>query len=252
MAPSLFVSLIMNIGDEYTMKKILVMNGSRNKQGNTSFFIHNILNPIKEDYNIELLFPQDYKLYPVFDSFSYSYDEKEDDFHIIKQKILSSDLLIVSSPVYMHSMSSDLKLLLERLSIWSHTFRLNGKPCVVLSTCESNGDNKVIEPTSNIITNMGGNVIATSNASLINELKNENKLEHISTEICNRIKLNINIPYASNKFIERNFQEMKKIMQYRVNIIKRNNPKKFDAEESYWVNTRLIEKNNFYEYLQDI
>jgi len=237
------------MGVAYIMKKILVINGSRNKKGNTTFFANSILNPIKKGYEIEFLFPQDYKLYSVFDSFSDTYDESKDDFHKISKKILSSDVLIISSPVYMHYMSSDLKLLFERLSTWSHTLRLNGKPCIILSTCESNGQKKVIEPTSKIITNMGGNVIATANASVINELNNKKALTDISTEIRSRIEIYINKPHISNKYIEHSFQDLKKIMQYRIEVIKQNNPQKFNEEERYWFNTGLIEKNSFYEYL---
>ncbi len=234
------------------LKKILVINGSRNKKGNTQFFIKNILADIEEDFNVEWLYPQDYNLYPVFDTFSNNYNEKDDDFYMVKEKILNSNLLIISSPVYMHAMSSDIKLLLERFSTWAHILRLNGKPCVIVSTCESNGQDTVIEPLSKCITNMGGNIIATANASILKELKHPSMLKEIANEISNRILNFINVAPQSNKFIERNFKVMKKIMNYRINEIKNNDYQKLNHEEKYWIESKLLYQNNFEEFIKSI
>ena len=70
---------------------------------------------------------------------------------------------------------------IDRCSWWVHTLRLQGKPIVVLSTCDCNGYRTVIEPLSEIMTFMGGNVIATANGSQIpNQLNNEQWLNSIS------------------------------------------------------------------------
>lgn len=78
-----------------------------------------------------------------------------DDISLLENKILSSDIFIVASPVYLHYMSGDLKMILDRLSWWAHTLRLQGKPVVVLSTNGSNGETSVTEPLSEIMTVMG-------------------------------------------------------------------------------------------------
>lgn len=230
------------------MKKILVINGSRNKQGNTKYFISSILDKLQKNrYQIEWIFPQDYKILPVYEAMKSDYTEEKDDITIIKNKILSSDLLIISSPVYMHAMSSDIKLLLERLSCWGHMLRLNGKPIIVLSTCESNGFNKVIKPLSEIFSYMGGNIVAASNASLIDEFQNQEKFEKITKIVSGLINEYINKPPRSNKLLERNFQSMKKIMIYRI-----NNTPELDFEEDYWINTGLIKMQSYSEFLNHI
>ncbi|MBO8565677.1 NAD(P)H-dependent oxidoreductase, partial [Staphylococcus aureus] len=76
----------------------------------------------------------------------------KDDLKVLQNKILESDIFIIASPVYIHSMSADLKLFLERSAWWSHTLRLQGKPVIVMSTCSSNGVKTVIEPLSKVIT----------------------------------------------------------------------------------------------------
>lgn len=233
------------------LKKILVINGSRNKEGNTQFFISSILNELKKEYyKIEWLFPQDYTLLPIYETMNDDYTEETDDIATIKTKILSSDLLIISSPVYMHAMSSDIKLLLERLSNWAHTLRLNGKPVVVLSTCESNGFNNVIEPLSKIFSKMGGNIVAASNVSLVNELQDQEKFEEINKIVSERIYEYINRPPQSNKLIEITFQAMKEIIEYRIHSYQSFDYQNFDSEEKYWIDTGLIKEKTFEEFLR--
>lgn len=232
-------------------KNILVVNGSRNKEGNTTYFVNYILNSLtEEEYIIEWLYPQDYTIFPTYNSFQNTYTEKQDDIYIIKEKILSSDLLIIASPVYVHTMTADLKLIIERLSTWTHTLMLSGKPTIILSTCESNGFDKVIRPVSEIFTFMGGNIIAISNASLMNELSNDDSLNEIAQNISSRIKKYINIPNESNQFLERNFKAMKSIMIERIKF-KKENDKSFDSEESHWINTDMINKTTFNEYISE-
>ncbi|WP_418129431.1 NAD(P)H-dependent oxidoreductase (plasmid) [Staphylococcus sp. HKU1] len=232
------------------MKKILIINGSRDKEGNTQYFISRILENISNQYNIEWIFPQDYTLFPIYEANKDDYHKNKDDYYKLEKEIENSNLLIVSSPVYMHNVSSDIKLLLERFSSWSHTLKLNGKPVIVLSTCESNGFNKVIEPLSQILTYMGGNVIATSNASVIKELHNEDDLKKISKEIGNRINEYINKPPQSNKYIEKTFQSMKKIMNYRINTLRSSDSQQYDSEEKYWIETELIKFDSFEAYIK--
>lgn len=232
------------------MKSITIVNGSRNKSGNTQKFINTILTNLKNDeWHYDWVFPQDYKILPIFETFTQQYSENSDDMEIIQNKILKSDLFIIASPVYIHSMSSDLKLIIERISSWAHTLMLEGKPVVVLSTCESNGFNKVIRPLSELMTYMGGNVIATSNASLINEFSNSEKLNSIAIEISDRIEKFTNELPQSNSFIEKNFLTMKSIIQERIEQRKLN-MQPLDNEEKHWLNENMIKYNTFSSFLE--
>lgn len=232
------------------MKSITIVNGSRNKSGNTQKFIKTILDKLKSnEWIYEWVFPQDYKILPIYETFTQQYDENSDDMKIIQNKVLESDLLIIASPVYIHSMSSDLKLIIERISSWAHTLMLQGKPVVVLSTCESNGFDKVIRPLSELMTYMGGNVIATSNASLINEFNDPKQLNRIAIEISDRIENSTNCPPQSNKFIEKNFFIMKSIIQERIEQRKLNK-QPLDDEESHWISENMMKYNTFSSFLE--
>ena len=77
-------------------------------------------------------------------------------------------------------------------------------------------------------------------------------LKEIANEISNRILNFINVAPQSNKFIERNFKVMKKIMNYRINEIKNNDYQKLNHEEKYWIESKLLYQNNFEEFIKSI
>ena len=63
----------------------------------------------------------------------------QDDLQEIQKKILDSDLFILGSPVYVHNVSAQTKVLLDRLFIWLHTVRLMGKPALTAVTTAGSG-----------------------------------------------------------------------------------------------------------------
>ncbi|WP_082206842.1 flavodoxin family protein [Clostridium sp. BL8] len=67
------------------------------------------------------------------------YMDNEDDMKIIKDKILSADIIILASPVYVHHISGDMKVFLDRLGYWCHLLRLAGKPGIAVATSGGNG-----------------------------------------------------------------------------------------------------------------
>lgn len=234
------------------MKKIFVLNGSRRKNGNTASFIKKITEKFdKSSYEIEFAFPQDYNI-----TFCDG-DERcfidlnhnlEDDLEKLQNKILESDVLIIGSPVYVHSMSSDLKLFIERSAWWAHTLRLGGKPVVVISTCGSNGLKTVTEPLSEIMTFMGGNVIANANAiQALNHFNDEIWLKEVTDTIVERINKFVELPNISNKFLEDVFNGSK------LNILeqlKLNEELGVELGElAYWQETGMINFDTFEDYL---
>lgn len=237
------------------MKKMVVLIGSRRENGNTAAFVRAILDGLpKENYLIDYIFPQDFQISPCVgcgSCFSQIECVIKDELYLLQKKILDSDLFIVASPVYLHYMTADLKMILEKCSWWAHTLRLQGKPVVVLSTCNCNGQRKVIEALSEIITFMGGNVIATANGSQFpNQLNNETWLRSISQEINNRIQKYIELPPQSNDFLEEYFSNMKRCMIWRNDILK---GKSFeDGELNYWKENGMLECKSFSDYMLSI
>ncbi|SJZ41329.1 NADPH-dependent FMN reductase [Pilibacter termitis] len=234
------------------MKKVVALIGSRQKKGNTATFVKTILNKLpKDEFEIEYLFPQEFQLSHCTGCHTCFKKAKcvvKDDLEILQEKILSSDIFVISSPVYLHYMTADLKLILDRCSWWAHTLRLQGKPVVVLSTCNSNGHKSVIEPLSKIMNWMGGNVIATCNGSQFpNQLENELWLEEVSTEIQKRMIAFSKLVPQSNEFLEATFSAIKQSMLEQKELIQEFGIKSGELE--YWQETGMLECNTFKEYL---
>ncbi|MBR8680108.1 NAD(P)H-dependent oxidoreductase [Lactococcus lactis subsp. lactis] len=239
------------------MKKIFVLIGSRNIKGNTIKFANNIVKSFKNECEVDIAFPQDFCLKPIDGTNLYFTDTSHnlnEDLKNLQKKIIQSDILIIGSPVYVHSMSADLKLIFENLSWWAHTLRLQGKPVVVISTCGSNGMNTVLEPVSDVISYMGGNIIATANASQIpDQINNEEWLDEVSLSISERIRKFLDLGAQSNKFLEKIFQasknnilEQKKYqLKYDIDISKL-------GELKYWEKTGMINCTTFEEFLNTL
>lgn len=237
------------------MKNIVALIGSRRKNGNTATFIRTILDGLTEEgYFIDYIFPQDFQISPCVgcgNCFSATECVIKDELPLLQKRILDSDLCIVASPVYVHYMTADLKRILDRCAWWVHTLRLQGKPVVVLSTCDSNGHRTVIEPLSEIMTFMGANVIATVNGSQVpNQLNNPTWLSSISEEIKRRIKKYIELPPQSNVFLEKNFNSMKQCMIWKNEILK---GKKIENKElDYWRENGMLEYQSFSDYILSV
>lgn len=234
------------------MKKIFVLNGSRRKNGNTIKFIKNIMNYVDNElFEIEYAFPQDFKIKPCSGCHQCFIDTRcsvKDDLNLIQEKILSADVFIIASPVYMHYMTADLKFILDKLSYWAHIFKLQGKPVVVISTCSTNGHNSVIDPLSNMMKLMGGNVIASANAAQIpNQIRNETWLAKVSKEISSRIQKYAFLPIQSTTYLDNIFKITKS------SILEQEQASTeygfVAGEVEYWKETGMLKCNTFSEYL---
>lgn len=237
------------------MTKVVVFIGSRNKRGSTYTFSRRVTEFLTvEQYEIEYFFPQDFIIKPCLGCarcFLLTRCVQKDDLLSLQQKLLDADVLIISSPVYLHYMTADLKLILDRSAWWSHTMRLQGKPTVVLSTCSSNGQTSVTKPLSEIMTWMGANVIATANASqLPNQLDDEQWLQSIGKEIATRIEEACQNGPQSNRFLEDVFQKTKRSMLFQKEAAKDLDV--FLGEVAYWENSGMLYYDTFHEYLESL
>ena len=218
-------------------KKILIIIGSRNVNGNTSKFANKIMSFLDSSYEKEFIFPQDLSLNAIDGSNFYFTDlnyNATTSLKDLKQKILSSDVLIVGSPVYVHYFSSDLKLLIENLASWTHTLRLQGKPTVVLSTCGTNG-------------------IDTANASQIpNQINNNDWLNEVGSTIAKRIEICIRKGAESNKFLEQVFRSNKNsILDQKKLQIKHKIKVSELGELKFWEDSGMINFDSFQDYLNN-
>lgn len=235
-------------------KKIFVLIGSRKTEGNTAKFARYITKKLEDSYSVEFGFPQDFRLNAIDGNIMYFTDTSynaTDDLKTLQDKILTADALIVGSPVYVHSMAADLKLIIENLAWWAHTLRLQGKPTVVLSTCGSNGFDTVIKPLSSILTFMGGNVIATANASSDpNQINNEEWLDEVAGIIAERIENHMSLGADSNEKLEQVFQGSKaNILEQKSAQVELEMEVGELGELKFWEDTGMIHFDTFKEYL---
>lgn len=86
---------------------------------------------------------------------SYMIEEK------IKKELLSSDIFIFCSPVYLHNVSGSAKNFLDSLVEWSHTMALSGKLGVVVSVSSSNGNDFVNSYLSKVLRYMGVTILSS-------------------------------------------------------------------------------------------
>lgn len=107
------------------MKKVLVLNGSPRKTGNTSHLIASFINGASgqtdeiEQYKIDEL-----NIKPCTGCLRCNLLKKcsirDDDWEMISAKILASDVLVFGSPVYFHHVTAPLKMLLDRFRSFVH------------------------------------------------------------------------------------------------------------------------------------
>lgn len=93
--------------------------------------------------------------------------EQKDDIGKIKQKLLDADVIIVSSPVYLHHLSGSAKTFLDRISHWAHTFHLIGKRAIVCSSTATSGNEYVISYLKKAMGAFGCVVVGELNVSLL-------------------------------------------------------------------------------------
>ncbi|MCD7950474.1 MAG: flavodoxin family protein [Erysipelotrichaceae bacterium] len=97
--------------------KILFINGSPNKNGNTV----NLTKKFLKDKKYESLHLVDYKIY----SYGQSFDD--DQFDEVVNKMSEADMIVLGSPLYWHSMSGAVRNLIDRFYQHVNESLLKGK-----------------------------------------------------------------------------------------------------------------------------
>ena len=130
--------------------KLLAINGSRRKNGNTSCLIQSLLAPAdKSGVQTEILFLGDYDIGACTgcEGCASSWDcVINDDFAQIVKKIDEADGVILASPTYWYSVTSDMKRFIDRCysliqfpvsrKAWIGKYQGTEKACVTAAICE--------------------------------------------------------------------------------------------------------------------
>lgn len=104
------------------MAKILFINASENKNGNTASLGEKLI----ADQDAEKLDLIDYKIYQIGQNYP------DDQFEKVYAKMAASETIILGTPVYWHDMSGYLKTLIERISQCQGSNELAGKKMALI------------------------------------------------------------------------------------------------------------------------
>ncbi|MDA3903895.1 MAG: flavodoxin family protein [Desulfuromusa sp.] len=130
--------------------KILSINGSRRKQGNTEFLIQSILAPAKKKgVQVESIFLGDYSIGACTGCEGCSRSWEciiKDDFAQVVKKVDEADGIVLASPTYWYSVTSDMKRFIDRCysliqfpvnrKKWIGKYQGTEKVCVTAAVCE--------------------------------------------------------------------------------------------------------------------
>jgi len=129
-----------------------------------------------------------------------------DDMGEIKRKLIESDIIIISSPVYIHHISGIMKDFIDRIAYWSHVFELLAKRIIVCSATETTGNEYVIAYIKKVFQTFGGYVVGEISINkFINDYSNS------FSETVNNIKLSYEFPdkCKTSSFQEGQFATLK-------------------------------------------
>ena len=151
------------------MKKVLVINGSRNYVSKGYKIISKIQKGLDSNkFEMVLFDPNKLQLEfcrgckNCFNTGKCPLDLK-DSGKLLKDSMIEADFIIFLSPVYAHNVSGDIKDIIARLSYWLHLFPLLGKPGIIVTTTDTNGHKPVEEYLEHTVCLWGIDIILKEN-----------------------------------------------------------------------------------------
>lgn len=212
--------------NEFVIKEFI--NGIKNySQGEVNVFFANLLN-----YNIEFC---NGSIKP----FETGESQCPDDMLILEKEILNSDFVILSSPVYGNNVSGATKVFLDRITHWTHLFRLLGKFGAVFAVSSNSGANYTLDYLESIAESLGLSIVA-KNSFITNEQTRE-----VIKNILHTKALLAMSKVNSNEFIISERQE-REFQQYKIMF---NEGKGGENEISYWTKKHMFESQSLREHL---
>lgn len=154
---------------------------------------------------------------------------KKDDFQDLYQKILAADGLVLGSPNYLHSVTAQLKTLIDRMTDAIHCQLLTGKYTVNVATAGSPRYGQVTEYLDGVMLNFGSFVTGSVGASISQGPKAMEDAEKRAFELGKTLAGDI-----KNK---RDYIEQREMLQeyreYFMSLVKRNKAE-WENEYEYW------------------
>lgn len=229
------------------MKKIFAFIGVGRRNSATYEFTKAVLEGVKKERKIEYDIETN-NTFPIeccmgclncFCKGTCPLDEK-DYMHILKKKISECDFIILGSPVYLNHVSGSTKNFLDRLSYWSHIFKLRGKNGMVIATADASGTDVTVEYLKKALEYFG--CVVVSKVEIIH-LNNSRDLD-VEPYIQDIVK-SLDNPAPITDNIENMFAKIKKIILYKKTIGDKG------AEIKYWSENGLFNANSLAELIKN-
>lgn len=165
--------------------------------------------------------------------------DKNDNFDIVKNTLMESDLIIIATPVYLNNVSGKMKSFIDRLSYWSHLMKLMGKSAIICVTSKYTGYNDTSKYLYNFCCMLGLNVLGvickTSNQS-------KGELEKIISHIMQNV-----FDFYVLQISEFGNTQLRENYKFFYNNYSWNPRKNITFENEYW--SKLSEYRDFDSYL---
>jgi len=221
--------------------KIVAFIGSKNRKSSTSLVIEELVAEIRKKTLVEFI---------RYDSLENEIKEcigccrcfnmgqcpLSDDIAKIKDDLGKCSLIILGSPVYLWQVTGSMKIFIDRISSWSHLYKLTGKFGVAVNTSASNGNAPVSDYLKLVLESLGTSVLSNISFNIIDILNAENRNSIISYEAERIVKLIKNEDYRISQFQEQTFSATKKELRCRLDT---------DFEKIYWKNNGYFEIENY-------
>ena len=85
--------------------------------------------------------------------------QSSDDMVFLEKEMLSSDLIVIASPVYANTVSGSIKTFIDRIAHWTHLFRLCGKYGALFSISSNSGAEDTLNYLNDIMGTMGLSIV---------------------------------------------------------------------------------------------
>lgn len=196
--------------------KILSINGSRRKKGNTEYLLQSILSPAKlNGAETESIFLGDYNISACTgcEACADSWEcILKDDFAQIVKMVDEADGVILASPTYWYSVTSDMKRFIDRCysliqfpvsrKQWLGKYQGSGKACITAAVCEqleTSAMGNTLSLLTDFSSDIGLEVVASvkgmgffeagsieSDNTLLQEAQaaGQNLLDHLDRKVC--------------------------------------------------------------------
>lgn len=117
-----------------------------------------------------------------------------DDYEVIKEKLLACDGFILASPNYIFSVTAQMKALFDRCNGLIHCMALEGKYAAMVETSGGGGDDEVLSYMSRFINTLGANSVGGVGSPIagVRTFPDEENLyakaRNLGQELCQSIK----------------------------------------------------------------